>query len=48
MKPTKDGRFFIQKMECLGYCEQAPVMRINNKYIGNVTKELAIKKLEEL
>ena len=48
MKPTTDGKLFIQKMECLGACEVAPCMRVNNHYEGQLTLKTAIQKLEVL
>lgn len=39
---TKDGMFSIEIVNCLGACALAPVMVINGKYYGNVTKEKAI------
>jgi NADH-quinone oxidoreductase subunit E len=48
LTPTRDGRISLQKMECLGACEMAPCMRINNDYVGPVDLVSAIQKLEEL
>lgn len=48
LTPTEDGRISLQKMECLGACEMAPCMRINNDYVGPVDLATAIQKLEEL
>lgn len=48
LTPTRDGRISIQKMECLGACEIAPCMRVNNDYVGNIDLAAAINKLEEL
>ena len=48
LTPTQDGRISLQKMECLGACELAPCMRINNDYVGTVDLVTAIQKLEEL
>lgn len=48
LTPTEDGRISLQKMECLGACEMAPCMRINNDYVGPVDLVTAIQKLEEL
>lgn len=36
---SKDGLFSIQTSECLGRCDQAPVMSINHEYFGNLTKD---------
>jgi NADH-quinone oxidoreductase subunit E len=48
LKPTEDGRISIQKMECLGACEIAPCLRLNNDFIGNVDLNAAISKIDEL
>lgn len=48
LTPTRDGRISLQKMECLGACELAPCMRVNNNYVGNLDLPTAIQKLEEL
>jgi NADH-quinone oxidoreductase subunit E len=48
LTPTRDGRISLQKMECLGACELAPCMRINNDFVGPVDLTTAITKLEEL
>ena len=48
LTPTRDGRISLQKMECLGACEMAPCMRINNEYVGPLDLGDAIQKLEEL
>lgn len=48
LTPTRDGRISLQKMECLGACEIAPCMRVNNDYVGNLDLTSAIQKLEEL
>ena len=34
----RDGRFSIQKVECLGSCTTAPVLQVNDSYYENVTK----------
>lgn len=48
LKPTRDGRISIQKMECLGACEIAPCMRLNNDYVGDLDLARAISLTEEL
>ncbi len=48
LTPTRDGRISLQKMECLGACEMAPCMRVNNDYVGPIDLVSAIHKLEEL
>jgi NADH-quinone oxidoreductase E subunit len=37
---TPDGKFGLQKVECLGACEIAPMLQLNDhEFIGNLTKE---------
>jgi NADH-quinone oxidoreductase subunit E len=48
LTPSEDGKVMIQKMECLGSCEQAPCMRINNNFHGHITIGGALEKLEKL
>ena len=37
---TPDGKFEIKRVECLGACEFAPMMQVNDdKYEHNLTKE---------
>lgn len=36
---TKDGLFSLEYASCLGYCEIAPVIRIDNKIYGNLNGE---------
>lgn len=37
---TKDGKCSLQQVECLGACEIAPMMQVNDhEYVGNLTKE---------
>ncbi|MBC7541020.1 MAG: NAD(P)H-dependent oxidoreductase subunit E [Bacteriovorax sp.] len=48
LTPTRDGRISLQKMECLGACELAPCMRVNDDFVGNLDLTSAIQKLEEL
>ncbi|MFC1553963.1 NADH-quinone oxidoreductase subunit NuoE [candidate division KSB1 bacterium] len=45
---TPDNKFSLLKVECLGSCGTAPVMRINNDYYEDLTKEKIDKLLEEL
>ncbi len=47
LKPTHDNRFSFQKMECLGACEIAPCMRVNNDFYGPINLQSAISKIEE-
>jgi len=41
---TKDGKFTLMKVECLGACGSAPMMQVNDDYYENMTAG----KLEEL
>lgn len=45
---TADGMFTLIKVECLGACGEAPVMQINDRYYGNLTKEKVDKILTEM
>ena len=36
---SKDGRFTLTQVECLGSCGTAPVMQINDLYYENLTPE---------
>lgn len=40
---TKDGMFTLEHTSCLGYCEIAPVMRIDEKIYGNLDSEKLVK-----
>jgi len=45
---SKDGKFTLVKVECLGACGEAPMMQINDHYYGNLTREKVNKILAEL
>ncbi len=45
---TPDGRFSYTHFECLGACEQAPMMMVGDRYHGNLTPETAASVLEGL
>lgn len=36
---TKDGDFTLELTSCIGCCDKAPAIMINDELIGNVTKE---------
>lgn len=38
-QPTADGKFSWCAVECLGDCEHAPMMQVNDHYVGPLTKE---------
>ena len=37
---TKDGKFTLSAVECLCACEVAPVMQVNDQYVGPVTAQV--------
>ena len=45
---TKDGRFTLVTVECLGSCGTAPVIMVNDAYHENVTPEEVDRLLTEL
>lgn len=45
---SADGKITVSKVECLGSCDTAPMMQVNDGYIENLTVETAIRKLKEM
>lgn len=45
---TKDMKFTLTQVECLGACDQAPVMSFNDDYVGDLSIEKIDKMLDEL
>ncbi|MFQ3307740.1 MAG: NADH-quinone oxidoreductase subunit E [Candidatus Midichloriaceae bacterium] len=45
---TKDGKFTLVEVECLGACVAAPVVQINNDYHENLTAESIEDLLDKL
>lgn len=45
---TKDGRFTVLEVECLGSCGTAPVVQVNNDYHENMSVEKMNALLEQL
>ncbi len=45
---SSDGRVTVSKVECLGSCDTAPMMQINDEYYENLTPESATKIIEKL
>ncbi len=41
----REGRFSIQKVECLGSCTTAPVLQVNDTYYENVSQSYCVKLL---
>ncbi len=47
-EPTPDGKFMIQRVECLGACEHAPCAQINDQFVFGLTPEKLGEILDEL
>lgn len=45
---TSDGKATLCSVECLGACEKAPMMQVNDRYEGNLTPEKINRILESL
>jgi NADH-quinone oxidoreductase subunit E len=45
---TQDGMFSLLPVCCIGFCDEAPVMLINGKPYGHLTRERIDRVLEEL
>ena len=45
---TKDGKFTLMEVECLGACVNAPMVQINDDYYEDLTPETLSKVLDEL
>jgi NADH-quinone oxidoreductase subunit E len=45
---TRDGRFTLKEVECLGACVGAPMMQIGDRYYENLTPELVDSILDSL
>ncbi len=45
---TPDKKFTLSTVECLGFCENAPAMQINDDYYPDLTKEKIDEILEKL
>ena len=44
---SPDGRCTLHHVECLGYCDRAPVMQIDYKPVGPLTREMVDRVLAE-
>jgi NADH:ubiquinone oxidoreductase subunit E len=44
---TRDMRFTLESVACMGACSMAPVVRINKRVYGNMTPDSAVELLEE-
>ena len=45
---TPDGKCSFVHFECLGACEQAPMMMVDNDYLGDLTPDSVRRIVEEL
>ncbi|WRT65757.1 uncharacterized protein IL334_002706 [Kwoniella shivajii] len=45
---TKDGKFTLIEVECLGACSNAPMMQIGDEYYEDLTPETTVKILDAL
>jgi NADH-quinone oxidoreductase E subunit len=45
---TKDGKFTLTEVECLGACVNAPMVQINDEFYEDLTPELMNKMLDTL
>ena len=45
---SADKKITISRVECLGSCGTAPMLQVNDKYLENLTPELAMQKLTEM
>ncbi len=45
---SKDGKFSIERVECLGGCDGAPMMELNGEFKTNLTPEKIDKIIDEL
>jgi NADH-quinone oxidoreductase E subunit len=45
---TSDGKFTLSEVECLGYCDLAPVLQVNFDYHEKVTPESVDKLIDKL
>jgi len=45
---TKDGKFTLEYVNCLGMCDQGPALLINERIYPKVTPEKAVQILSEV
>lgn len=46
-KTTEDGKFSLQLVNCIGACDKAPAMLVNDKVYGNLTPDKIVQILNE-
>jgi NADH-quinone oxidoreductase subunit E len=47
-KPTEDGRFWLERIECQAACTHAPVMTVDWEYMDDVTPTSAVDIVDRL
>lgn len=45
---SSDGMVTVSKVECLGACDKAPMMQVNDRYWEDLTKDSAVEIIEKL
>ena len=45
---SADGKITVTRVECLGSCDTAPMMQVNDRYLENLTPDKAVSKLKEM
>jgi len=45
---SEDGQVTITRVECLGSCDTAPMMQVNDEYYENLTHESAVETIKGL
>ena len=45
---SADGRYTVSRVECLGACDKAPMMQVNEDYHEGLTKQKALEILKSL
>ncbi|MCK5305760.1 MAG: NADH-quinone oxidoreductase subunit NuoE [Candidatus Omnitrophica bacterium] len=44
---TKDGKFTLERTSCIGMCDEAPAVMVDDKLIGKVTPQKVKKIIQE-
>ena len=44
---SKDGEWTVSRVECLGACDEAPVIQVNDRYIGKVDPDRILNFLKK-
>ena len=45
---SPDGKVTVSRVECLGSCDTAPMLQVNDRYLENLTPESAVEQLRKL